>query len=145
MPAVEAGEVKVVFGRNDRLVEGLVVRVLELNVLQALVLWHEAIANDLHLWLVWDRLQVWVQDAALSIEGLAVAVACGFGIKALGKLELGLGRDMSLVLEDDYLMSEESISDHIELGIIEVTVWTGILYCDTIIASRHMYISFTYL
>ena len=117
MPPVVAGEVQVVLVRNGGGVECAVVRMSELDVLQSLILRHKTIANDLDLRLVRNGLQVRVQDATLGIESLSMAIGVGLGIEALSELELRLGRDMSLVLEDKNLIVEESITDHIKVGI----------------------------
>lgn len=56
MPAVVAGVVEIFSLRDDRLVEGLVVGVLQLDILETLIFWNEAVADDLHLRLVRDGL-----------------------------------------------------------------------------------------
>lgn len=38
-----------------------------------------------------DGFQVWVQDAAFGVEGLAVAVAGGGGVESVGQFVLGFG------------------------------------------------------
>ena len=90
VPAVEARVGEVVFRGDGVLVEFLVVRVHELDVGEALVRGDEAVADDLDFGLVGDGLQIRVQDAAFGVEGLAVAVADGGGIKAMGQFVLGL-------------------------------------------------------
>lgn len=55
VPSVEAGEVEILLWRDGSGVEGLVVRVAELYVLEAFVLGDEAVANDLDLRLVCYR------------------------------------------------------------------------------------------
>lgn len=101
MPPVEPGVVQVILIRDGGLMKGPVVRVAEPDVLETLVLGHEAVADDLNLRLVGDRLEVRVQDGALGIEGLAVAVgALGGRVEALGELVLGLGGGVGLVLDD---------------------------------------------
>jgi len=77
-----------------------VVRVLELDILKAFIGGNETIADDLNLRLVRDGLEIWVENATLCVEGLAMTVACSFGIEALGKLELSLWGDVALVFED---------------------------------------------
>lgn len=58
------------------LVESGVMRVLELDVLQALVLLDKAVADDLHLRLPWDCLEIRMQDACVrAIEHLSRSVA----------------------------------------------------------------------
>jgi hypothetical protein len=88
VPSIEAGEVQIILLGDDALVEGLVVRVLELDVLEALILGHETVADDLYLRLVRDGLQVRVQDTALSIQRLAMPIAGSLRIEALSELEL---------------------------------------------------------
>lgn len=58
-----------------------------------------------------------MQDRALCINGLAVTVGCTRRIKPAGELELGLGRDVALVLEDQDLVPEEGITDDLEFSI----------------------------
>jgi hypothetical protein len=96
-------------------VEGPVVWVLELDVLESFVRLDEAVADNLDLWLVGDGLQVWVQDAALSVQSLSMAVAGGSWVEALSQLELCLWGDVLLVLEDNDLIAEQSIFDDLEL------------------------------
>ena len=38
--------------------------------------------RPVNLWLVWDRLEIRVEDRALGIEGLAVTVAVGCRVEA---------------------------------------------------------------
>lgn len=97
------------------LVECLVVWVLELDVFEAFVRLDEAVANDLDLWLMWNGLEVRMEDAFLSIQSLSVTIRCGLWVEFVRQSELGLGRYMRLVLEDNYLVSEESISDNFEV------------------------------
>jgi hypothetical protein len=117
VPPVETCEIKVVFLGDDGLVECCMVRVLELDVLKTFIRLDESITDDLDLRLVGDCLQVWVQDAALCVQGLAVAVTGGNRIEALSELELGLGRDVALVLEDYDLVAEERVFNDFEVGI----------------------------
>jgi hypothetical protein len=74
VPSIESGEVQIVLFRNYCCVEGPVVWVSQLDVLQPFILLYEAISNDLNLRLVWDRLEVRVQDGSLRVKRLAVAV-----------------------------------------------------------------------
>lgn len=74
MPSVETGEVQIVLFRYNCGVERLVVWVSQLDILQPFVLLDEAISNDLDLRLVWDRLEIRVQDGSFCVERLAVAV-----------------------------------------------------------------------
>lgn len=91
VPAVEARVGEVVVGGNGVFVEVPVVRVRELDVGEAFVFGHEAVAEDLDFGLVRDGFQVGVQDAAFGVEGLAVAVAGGGGVEAVGQFVLGFG------------------------------------------------------
>ena len=43
-----------------------------------------AVADYLDLGLVGNGFKIWVEDAAFGIEGLAVAVADGGGVEAVG-------------------------------------------------------------
>lgn len=119
MPSVETSVVEIFGFRDYGFVEGLVMRVLELDVLEAFVLGHEAVSDDLNLRLVGDGLEVGVEDASLGIESLAVAVAGGSWVEALGQFELGLWRHMGLVFEDEDLVLEESVMNHVEIGICD--------------------------
>lgn len=121
MPPVEPGEVQVVGGRDRGCMEGLVVRMAQPEVLQTLVLRHEAISDDLNLRLRWNRLEIRVQDGPLGVDGLPMTVRVGHGVEAPGELILSLGGHMALVLEDQDLVVEESITDDSKVGIDEVT------------------------
>lgn len=74
VPSVKPGEVQIVLFRYSRGVEGFVVWVSQLDILQPFVLLYEAISNDLDLWLVRDRLEVRMQDGSFCVERLPVAV-----------------------------------------------------------------------
>ena len=91
VPTVIARVGEVVLWGNGVFVEGLVVGVDEGDVLETFVQGDEAVADDLHLGLVRDGLQVGVEDAAFGIQGFAVAVAVGGGVEALRELVLGFG------------------------------------------------------
>lgn len=67
MPAEEARVVEVLGVGNVRLVELAVVRVAELDVLEAFVLLDEAVADDLDLGLVRNSLEIGVQDGSLGV------------------------------------------------------------------------------
>ena len=93
VPPVEPGVAQVVLGGDGGLVEGPVVRVPQAEVLEALVGGDGAVADDLDLRLVRDRLEIRVQDGALGVERLAVAVrGLGGRVEALRQLVLRLGR-----------------------------------------------------
>ena len=84
VPAVEARVSEVVLRWDGVLVEFLVVGVHEGDIGETFVLGDVAIADDLDFGLVGDGFEVWVQDAAFGVESLAVAVAGGGGVKAVG-------------------------------------------------------------
>lgn len=84
VPAVEACVGEVVLGGNGVLVEFLVVGVHEGDVGETFILGDVTVADDLNFGLVGDGFEVWVQDAALGVESLAVAIAGGGGVKAVG-------------------------------------------------------------
>lgn len=122
MPAVEACMREIIFFGDRVLVKFLVVRVDELDVGETFVLGHEAVANDLHFGLVRYGLEIRVQDAAFGIESLAVAVADGGGVEAVGQFCLGFGRAGSLILEDDYVGFIECVADDGEVMVCNAVV-----------------------
>ena len=75
MPSVESREVQIILLRDNTLVEALVVRMLQSDVLQALVFVIVSITNYLDLWLVGDCLEIWVKNGSLGIKGLSVTIA----------------------------------------------------------------------
>lgn len=91
VPAVEAREVEILGFRDDGLVESLMMRVLELDVLKTFIRRNKAVADDLDLRLMWNCLQVWMQNGALRVKSLAVSIASGVRIEALGQFELCSG------------------------------------------------------
>lgn len=101
MPAIEARMSQIVFFRDRVLVKRLMVRVLELNVFESLILRNKAVADDLDLRLMRDRLEVRVQDTFFGVERLAVTVAACCRVKSLRQLILSLGRAISLIFEND--------------------------------------------
>ena len=105
MPAVEAGVCKVILFGDGVFVKGLVMGMDQGDVLETFVRRDEPVPIDLHLGLVRDCLQVWMEDAAFSIEGFAMAVSLGGGVEALRELILGLGGYTSLAFEDDYMFA----------------------------------------
>ncbi len=98
MPAVKASKVIVIFLWDGIAVEGAVVGVFDLDILEALVGIDKAVSNDLDLRLVRDGFEVWMEDAAFGVEGLAVAVLRGGGVEALGEFVLRFRGEMVLVL-----------------------------------------------
>ena len=75
MPAVEAGEVQILCIRDRGFVERLVVWMFQCDVPQALELLHEPVTDHLDLRLVWDCLEIGMQNAALYIKRFAVPIA----------------------------------------------------------------------
>ena len=94
--------------------------VFEGEVGETFILGNVTVADDLDFGLVRDRFQVWVEDGAFGIEGLAVAVAFGGRVEALGELTLGFWGAVRLVLENDYGMTVECVSDESELVIWKI-------------------------
>lgn len=90
------------------LVERLVMRMTEFDVLQTFVLMHETIADYLHFRLVRHGFEIGMEDAAFCVESLAVTIAAGGRVKTMGKFVLGLWRAAGLVLEDNYMVVVES-------------------------------------
>ncbi len=105
-------------------------RVAELDVLESLIGGDKPVADDLDLRLVRDGLEVRVQDAALGVDGLAVAVGGGGRrVEAVGEFELGFGGDVGLGFEDEDLVREEGGADEGEVGVCldtEGLVWLGL-------------------
>ena len=118
MPAVEAGVGEVVGVRDGGGVEGAVVRVAQADVLEPLVRGDEAVADDLDLGLVGNCLEVRVEDAALGVDRLGVAVGGGRGgVEAMGEGELGRRGGVGLVLEDQDLVREERGAEERKVGV----------------------------
>lgn len=118
MPPVEPRVVEIFIGGDGRGVECTMMRMTKLDLLQTLVLLHEAVANDLDLRLVRDGFEIRVKNGAFGVYGFAVAVgACCFGIEALGEFILSLGRYMALVFEYKDLMGEECGADSVEFSV----------------------------
>ena len=67
VPAVEAGVREIIFFGDEVLVKCLMVRVLELDVVQSFVLWHEAVADYLDLWLMRNSFEIGVEDAPFGV------------------------------------------------------------------------------
>ncbi len=117
MPAIEARMRQIVFFRDWVLVERLVVRMLEFDVFQSLILRDKTIADDLHLRLMRDCLEVWMQDALFGIKRLAVAVAARGRVESLGQLILSLRCATTLIFENDDGMLVEGIGNLSELSV----------------------------
>ena len=117
MPAVEAGVGQVVRWRDGVFVESPVMGMLEFDVTETFILGNVAVADDLNFRLVWDGLQIRVQDAAFGVEGFAMPVTLGLWVKTPGELILGLWRAIGLAFEDDYLALIQSIVDKGEVRI----------------------------
>lgn len=105
---------------------------LKLNVLETFIFWNMTIADDLDFGLVGNSLEVWMEDAAFGIEGFAVTVAMGIGIKAVGEFKLCFGRASSLVLEDDYLGFVEGVTNEGEVIICKEVVSCRMLRVDQV-------------
>lgn len=98
--------------------ERAMMRMTQTEILQTLIRWDEAVADDLNLGLVRDGLEVRMQDGALRVDGLAVAVRGGSGrVEALRELVLRLGRRVGLVLYDEDLVGEEGVMEDSKVGI----------------------------
>ena len=86
VPAVEAGRAAgLIFGRNVGLVEGMVRGMLERSGVEALVVVHGAVPDQLHLGYSGDRLEVWMQNRLFGRLCLVVAMSIRFrrGVKGL--------------------------------------------------------------
>lgn len=92
MPAKESGEVDILGFRDGMFVELAVMGMFESDVLQAFILGKKAVADDLHLRLMRDGFQVWMQHATFGIESFAVAVGVSARVEALREFKLGFGR-----------------------------------------------------
>jgi|SRR5579859_5817248 len=75
----------------------------------------EAVADDLNLRLVGDGFEIRVQDRALCVESLSVAVAGSRGIEEVVEMELLGGCQSGLVLDEDDLMVVKCVADDIEV------------------------------
>lgn len=115
VPAVEARVGQVVGFGDGVLVKGLVVGVLEGEVFQAFVLVEVTVADDLDFGLVRHGFEIRVQYAALCVQCLAMAIAFGGGVEAVGEFVLRFWGALGLVLEDHYMILVESISDEVEV------------------------------
>lgn len=116
VPAVEAGVLAVVLLGDAVPVEGLVVRVAELEVHQSFVAGDESVSDDLHLRLARNRLQVRMQDAALRVECRAMSVCLGLRVEAARYLVLRLCRQVLFALHDDDAVPVEGIVEKGEIG-----------------------------
>lgn len=67
----------IVFWGNRIPMKSSMVRVFQLNFFQSLIGVDMSMSDDLDLRLVRDGLQIWMQDAPLAVEGLAVSVGGG--------------------------------------------------------------------
>lgn len=100
--------------------ERLVVWVLKRDILQSFVLLIKPIPNNLDLWLMWDRLEVGVQDRALGIKCLAMAIVLGGRVKTACKFKLSFWGETALVLEDYNVVVVECFSNSGEVCVTEV-------------------------
>lgn len=122
MPAVKARVGQIILFGDGVFVELLVVRVHKLDVGEAFIFGHEAVANDLYFGLVRYGLEIRVQNATFGVEGLAVAVANGGGVKAVGEFCLGFWGAGSLIFEDDYVGIIECVPNDGEVMVCDATV-----------------------
>lgn len=123
MPSIKSSVVQIVLRWDDSRMEGAVMWMAQSDVLEALILLHKAVADNLNLWLVRYGFQVRVQDRAFRVERLAVAIrACSIWVELLRDFILRLRRDVILVLEDQDLMFEKGIPDSFVLGIWKMLV-----------------------
>lgn len=137
MPSVEPREVQVIFIRDAGSMERPVMRMAELDVLEPFVLGYFAVTDDLHLGLMRDGLQVWMEDGLLrGWNGIAVAVRSGAGIEAVGQEVLSAWCEVGLGFEDQDLVGKESVTDYGVRFVEEVTDFTGILPCSQVIISQ---------
>ena len=80
MPAVEPCDALcLVLGRDGCLVERSVGRMFEGCALEALVIMHRAVADELHLRHARDRLEVWMEDGLFGRLGLVIPMPICFG------------------------------------------------------------------
>lgn len=125
MPSIKSSVVQIVLRWDDSRMEGAVMWMAQSDVLEALILLHKAVADNLNLWLVRYGFQVRVQDRAFRVERLAVAIRpCSIRVELLRDFILRLRRDVILVLEDQDLMFEKGIPDSFVLGIWKMLVST---------------------
>lgn len=123
MPSIKSSVVQIVLRWDDSRMEGAVMWMAQSDVLEALILLHKAVADNLNLWLVRYGFQVRVQDRAFRVERLAVAIRpCSIRVELLRDFILRLRRDVILVLEDQDLMFEKGIPDSFVLGIWKMLV-----------------------
>ena len=111
VPTVEACVSEIIDFRDRVLVKFPVMRMHELDVLQAFVLRDQTITNDLDFWLVWNGLKIWVENAAFGVKGFAVSIALSVGIESVGKLILSFGRAARLTLKYYDLGPVEGLTD----------------------------------
>lgn len=116
VPTVESSVTEVVFRWNDGLVEGTVVRVLELGLSQAFVVVDGAVADELDLRLTRNGFQVGVQDGPLGLAGLVVSVtvALARGVEGLCQRVLLLWSEVD-VAEKQSIVLVESLLNLLEL------------------------------
>lgn len=74
MPSIKSSVVQIVLRWDDSRMEGAVMWMAQSDVLEALIILHKAVADNLNLWLVRYGFQVRMQDRAFRVERLAVAI-----------------------------------------------------------------------
>lgn len=89
---------QIVSFRDGVLVKLPMVWMHELEVFETLVLWNMAVADDLHLRLVWDSLKIRVENAAFGVECLAMPVALSLWVETSSEFVLCFGRALRLAL-----------------------------------------------
>ena len=125
MPAVEARMRQVILLGDRVLVEFPVMRVDEFDVLEALILGYETVADDLYFRLVGDSFEIRMKNAPFGVESLAVAVTLGWGIESSGEFILGFRRAARLALQDDDVRLVKGIMDEREF-----------IVCDDVVSPR---------
>lgn len=130
VPAVEAGVVEVEVGGDGGFVEGAVVRVLEGEVLEAFVGGDVAVADNLDFGLGWDGFEVGMEDGALGVDGLAVAVGCGGWVEPAGEGCLSLGGEALLFLDADDVVAVQSVSEALEVLVAQVVKVDTLDFCS---------------
>ena len=66
----------------------LVMRIFQRDVLQPFIFLDESISDNLHFRLMWDGLQIRIQDGWFGIGGFPVPVGLGVRVEAAGQFGL---------------------------------------------------------
>jgi hypothetical protein len=115
MPSEETGDVTIFLRADGILVKFVVVRVLESNILQSFKGSHRAVANNLYLRLMRDRLQVRVEHGALRIECFTMTIAISGGVKESSDFILSVWSKSLLVLEEYDAVFVKGTSDDFKI------------------------------